>query len=213
MINAFNIKKNPAKTGGFSLLEMLTVIAIFLIFTAILIPRSARFHDGVLLTNLAYDVAITIRNTRAQALGVREVNSGDENFDAGYGVRFSLDNPSQYFRFADNGGDSIYGGLTPDEQVSEFSFNDRYEISDLCISTEASTECASEPTSDIAALDIVYRRPAQSATITAVDNNGIPLGVGGTPRYTRADIIVTSQTSATTTITVYRTGQIAVDAE
>lgn len=52
------------KTKGFSLLELLVVISIFTIITTIALFNQGQLNSNVLLTNLAYDVALTVREVQ-----------------------------------------------------------------------------------------------------------------------------------------------------
>jgi prepilin-type N-terminal cleavage/methylation domain-containing protein len=63
---------------GFTIIELVVSVAIFAFMTAFLVARYGTFNQGVLLTNLAYDVALTIRNAQSYGLNVKSLPAGDD---------------------------------------------------------------------------------------------------------------------------------------
>lgn len=88
-INIFKKKyiKNIPKNKGLTLVEMMVVIAIFLVITATVIFDYGSFRSNVSLQNLTDDVALAIRKAQSFAVGVRGSSS---SFDNSYGVHFSI---------------------------------------------------------------------------------------------------------------------------
>lgn len=79
--------KTLTKKGGFTLMEMLVVVAIFGILSAILMFNYGNFSDSTLSTNIAYEVALQIREAQVFGLGVRGSGSTfSDSFDNAYGV-------------------------------------------------------------------------------------------------------------------------------
>ncbi len=78
--------------GGFSIIEMVVTIGIMSLIIAGMMIANSRYGDSLLVTNLAYDVALTAREAQAYGLSVKEwregINLGD-SFGAAYGLRFS----------------------------------------------------------------------------------------------------------------------------
>lgn len=81
------------KRRGFSLVEMLVAMAIMILIIVGALMSNSRFSNDLELTNLAYDIAFTIREAQAYGLSVKEwkntsgINNND--FNAGYGIRFA----------------------------------------------------------------------------------------------------------------------------
>jgi prepilin-type N-terminal cleavage/methylation domain-containing protein len=91
---------------GFSLIELLVVIGIFIIITSVILARQNKFSSDILLTDLAYQVAISIRQAQVYGLGVQAQSS---NFDIGYGVHFDNVTPNTTYKlFADNDKNGVY---------------------------------------------------------------------------------------------------------
>ena len=95
---------NAPKNKGFTLVELLVSISIFVFMTALVVSRYAAFNQGTLMTNLAYDIALTIRTAQTYGLSVKSANVGTgattggnnannasygSNFNLAYGVDFS----------------------------------------------------------------------------------------------------------------------------
>ena len=71
---------------GFTALELLISISIFTLMTTLILIQSKQFEQGIILTNVAREVAVHIRTAQNYSLNVRK--AGD-SFDVGYGVHFS----------------------------------------------------------------------------------------------------------------------------
>lgn len=85
----FNKKNKTNKQKGFTLIEMLTVLAIFSILTGITVYNYGRFNNNVIITNLAYEIALAVREAQVFSLGVRAADSdSDLTFETRYGVFF-----------------------------------------------------------------------------------------------------------------------------
>lgn len=105
-----------AAKAGFTMVEMLVVLAIFGILTAVIIFNHGSFNSNIVLTNMAYEVALEIRQAQVYSLGVRsgsiDGESNREDFDINFGVWFNLEDiqPRDKFMFyadVDDAGDRI----------------------------------------------------------------------------------------------------------
>src|SRR3989344_5480115 len=84
---------------GFTLVELMVVTGIFVVITSLILANNTRFGGAVLLENLAYDIALSVR--RAQVYGIAVRRFGEDDFSAGYGVNFTIGTPAVYILFAD----------------------------------------------------------------------------------------------------------------
>ena len=75
---------------GFTLVETLVVLGIFVIVTAIVLVGNNSFNNTILLTNFAYDVALTVARAQSYGVSVKQFGSGAESFNVGYGVHCRL---------------------------------------------------------------------------------------------------------------------------
>lgn len=74
---------------GFTLVELLVTIAIFVFMTALVLTKYNSFDSGALLTNQAYDVAMAIRETQTYGMSVLTKDMGTSDFSGSYGILFS----------------------------------------------------------------------------------------------------------------------------
>jgi prepilin-type N-terminal cleavage/methylation domain-containing protein len=164
---------------GFTLIEMLVVLAIIITITAVIFAGQSNFSNTILLTSTAYDVALSMRDAETYGLGTR-AQGGVAN--AGYGLDFSAATPTTYTLFADdyppaggtnachtlptNGasapnaypGDCVYG--SGDAAVSTYTLGNGVTISNFCAAgSSGSWSCANSTTNKLTKLDIVFLRP------------------------------------------------------
>ena len=93
--------------SGFTLIELIVTVAIFIFMTALVVANYGSFNDGTLLTSMSYDVALALRDAQSYGLNVQ---GGDcrvwrQNFNYPYGMDFNLSTPStqsQMIFFADS---------------------------------------------------------------------------------------------------------------
>jgi len=90
--------KTTQKQKGFTLVEMLVVLAIITIITSVTLLSQTSFNRSVLLVDTAHTVALSIREAQFFGLSTR-VFSGVAN--AGYGIHFDEGLPNKYTLFAD----------------------------------------------------------------------------------------------------------------
>lgn len=192
-----SVGKNEA---GFSLIEMMVVTSIFVIITGVVLASNSRFGGAVVLENMAYDVALSVRHAQLYGIAVRRF--GPTDFNVGYGIHFS--NPTTYQLFADSlEGNGIYD--CPNQQSCELvettTIVGGHQISDLCTRSSGSDDFTCGKSS----IDILFKRPEPDAYILA-STGGILDGV----LYDAARIVLTSPRDQTKIVNVERTGQIAV---
>ncbi|NCS98903.1 type II secretion system protein [Candidatus Parcubacteria bacterium] len=100
--------------AGFTLIELLLVIAIFSILTSVVVFNYNKFNSDILLTNMAYEVALDIREAQVYSLGVRGGSkTSSNNFDTRYGVYFDLvTNDKNFVFFDDASGEGMCDGAS-----------------------------------------------------------------------------------------------------
>lgn len=180
--------------AGFTLVELMVSVGIFALMTTFLLAKYGTFNQSVLLTNLAYDVALTIRNAQSYGLNVRSV--GDvENFDTAYGVHFSDSANTLFTFFADPIKDGIY---TSDKKISDYLIKRGSVISDLCVGNDSSS-CSS---TGVDTVDVSFIRPNPDGIIKI---NGAT-----SPSYKYAEITLRATDGSLKKVVVRSTGQIAI---
>ena len=191
---------------GFSLVELLVVLSIFLIITSVVLFNQNKFSSDISITNVAYSIALEIR--QAQVSGIL-VGQGQNDFNKAFGVHFMIENNQIVFRnFKDFDDDLNYDSGEGDasQQLSEGNI-----ILSVCTYTSATDQsgkkCLAPTTSStsgvLTAVDIMYKRPEPSAII--IDT------LSANDRRKRLEVIVQSSLGdRTRTIKAYNTGQISV---
>lgn len=189
---------------GFTLIELLVVTAILTIISSVILVNNNRFGGAILLENLAYDVGLSIREAQVYGIAVRRYGTG--NFDAGYGMHFSMSSPTTYVLFADavsqNG---LYDGC-PDsascELVQSTDIHRGFQIADLCsIPTGGGDEIC-----DLERLDILFQRPEPDAFISANGASGV---ANSAALQERGRIVLESPRGDQKSVIVEIAGQIA----
>jgi len=190
---------------GFSLIELLVSISILVAISTLILVNQNRFGGTISLSNLAYQVALTIRQAQTYGFSVREAQEGTGNFTPSFGVHFASNSPYTYILFADKNGSGRYenydndGNQIPDENFAYFVISGNKSISSFCgIFANGSQKC--NPT--ITSLDILFKRPDPDAIIKSDI-------VADT--YSSARITLKAGEGLTRGITVVSTGQIGVD--
>jgi len=189
-------KKNNNK--GFTIVELLIVSSIFVVITSVLLVRFSSFNSTIITTNLAYDVALSIRKAQSFGLNVRNFDSGNETvFDTGYGIHFESTSNTSYLFFADLNKNVKYSS---NELVEVFNIGGGHTIKKFCAVISGSNQNCSDR-GDIDDLDIVFIRPEPDAHIKSHEPD---------ITYESAIITVVSSSGAEREIRVFSTGQISI---
>ena len=136
-INFNQILSSTKKTvinAGFTLIELMVVIAIFTLITTIALFDQGKMNSNVLLTNLAYDIALSVRQAQSYGIGVKYSDPVPSGIDGGYGIYVTKSKPDTLIIFHDvdgsGGYDPTYDGLPEKEYV--FSNQRGNSIKFLC---------------------------------------------------------------------------------
>lgn len=202
--------KKTSSTKGFTLLEMLTVLAIFSILTAVVLFNHGRFTNETILTNMAYEMALSIRE--AQIYGV-SVRGESVDFDTSYGIFIPEANESnqknEYILFADTHSDNRYNkvscGNLGSECVTPYTFQRYIHIVGTNIKIGGIGNCTSGHKNK--EMHIVFKRP-NPEPVLRVDESG---KVGG--NFSEAEIVLRSRDGAMRYVVISNNGQISVQNE
>lgn len=177
-----NTQKQDSTKAGFTIIEMLVVLAIIFVLAGTSLVNYNKFGKEIDLENMTYNVALTIRT--AQSFGINRRDDLSTSFDEPkpYGVYFttSLINPpvglssESFMVFIDNkngvsnGSNNIFdntgtGGAcvsnSSDECIEIFKMNKLVYISSLCAGDNAAN-CQERDE-----LHITFKRPNPDAII------------------------------------------------
>ena len=199
--------------AGFTLIEMLVVIGIIVVISGIILANNSRFGGVVQLQNLAYDIALSIRQAQVYGISVQRFNTSS-TFASAYGMHFARDpvthvsNSYQLFGDVNLPFNGVYdpGGAIP-ELVQSTTIQAGYAISDLYATPVSGVEAS------VDSLDITYRRPDPDAYIST---NGTQLVFNAKGKYVsgtineQARIVVRSPRGDLKNIVISSNGQISV---
>lgn len=182
---------------GFTVIELLAVTAVMVFVTSVILANNSRFGGAVLLQNLAYDMALTVR--QAQVYGISVFRFGEEEFSFAYGAHFKPAAPTSFFLFADavsvNG---VYDGCTDPslcELVQSTKISQGYVIADVCVTGAGAESCGHSQ------LDVTFKRPEPDAYIRA---DGLPT------LYEKGRVVVRSPRGDLRSVVMETNGQISV---
>jgi prepilin-type N-terminal cleavage/methylation domain-containing protein len=83
-------------TRGFTLVELMVTVGIFVFMTALLMAKYNDFYSGIIFKNMAYDIAITIRQAQSYGISVKVDTLDSNSFNKAYGVHFSSTYPAKF---------------------------------------------------------------------------------------------------------------------
>jgi prepilin-type N-terminal cleavage/methylation domain-containing protein len=168
--------KNLKRTDrGFSLMELLVVLSIFLIITSVVLFNQNKMSSDIGLSNVTYEVALKIRQTQTYGILVK---GNEDEFDAAYGVHFYKDNGDtiRFKIFADNPNSVDDDDLlryndsndsNSDTELSDHSLEEGNIIKDVCTYDSVGGtvgECLID--NNFESADIVFKRPETAAIIS-----------------------------------------------
>ena len=85
------INKARRDKRGFTIAEMVVVSGIFAVLTTVILFKYGDFNSSILVTNMAYEVAITTRQAQIFGVSARGFDQSDGGgFEYPYGVSFNL---------------------------------------------------------------------------------------------------------------------------
>ncbi|OGG57425.1 hypothetical protein A2853_03620 [Candidatus Kaiserbacteria bacterium RIFCSPHIGHO2_01_FULL_55_17] len=184
-------------------MELMVVTAIIVVISGVVLVNNNRFGGVFLLENLAYDIALSIR--QAQVYGISVHRFGATNFRVGYGLHFSKNDPITYVFFADanpSGGNGLYEE-NQNETIESSTIGRGYYIDKLCAPAGAdAATCTS-----VDRLDIIFKRPEPDAFISA---NGVSGIVTPAALQESARVVLKSPRGDEKSVIVEISGQIAI---
>jgi prepilin-type N-terminal cleavage/methylation domain-containing protein len=216
-----------SKKGGFTLVELLVTIVIFVALTGVVLVNQGKFNSAELLNNFTYDMALTIKQAQSYAVNVRENVSGAFNSTGqAYGVYFNTNttagaegSKTNFVLFNDttnqagyNSGnglgapDKIYNGSltscpTDDlECIQKYSIQNGLYINHMCVGTDEN-DCNNNGGTD--KLSILFIRPKLDAVI--YNGNNIAHGP-----YVYAKITLAAPDGSMSNVIITSVGQIYV---
>ena len=172
------------------MVELLVVLAIVVSITSVVLTNQGAFNKTLVLSNTAYDVALSLRSAQMYGIGGRAMSVAP----TGYGIHFDMATPNSFLLFADaypaptvqstmchiitdaaaldaHPGDCIYESGS-DLMVTKYTLGNSITLTDFCVyvSNSATPTCASSGGGGLSTLDIVFARPNPDPLMSA---NGV----------------------------------------
>jgi type II secretory pathway pseudopilin PulG len=201
----------PPSRSGFTVVELLIVVAVSITITSLILSNQGRFKRTLDLTNLAYETAFAIREAQVYGTSVRGAGG---NFEAGYGIHFNVSMPDSFFLFRDSSplpsgiGDGVWNSAN-DTVLEVYKMRGGIKITEFCTFASPKKHCKvspQPPPTVITRMDITFQRPDPSAKI----EDDCTIGPCGNKPYTKAEITLASSDGVTRTIVILRNGQASV---
>lgn len=193
-------------SAGMTYVELIVVMSIFSIMSAVIMFNYGKFQEKVDIKNLASDIALRASQAqKSSAGGILPVSSVPPDWKPAYGVHFDTDVPKSFAYFVDNalpnlGFDGNFNNSTCDgECLEKITITKSYTVSKVesCVSD---TSC-----SDISGpLSITFQRPDTRANFT-----GSSGALNSNVNYLQ--ITVASPGGTQGIIKVFASGRIEID--
>jgi hypothetical protein len=187
------------------------ITAIIAVITGLLLVSDAAFGGQVLLENLAYDIALSIRQAQVYGIAVQSLNG---NFSYSYGVHFDTSSPANFLIFADScTANGLYdppsASCTNGESVQTTQIDKGFRIVKICVPALATlAACTNAAVPNVGSLDALFIRPEPDAYLSIPPQSCTLLG--GSSCYPSARIIIKAPRGNFNSIVIYQNGQISV---
>ncbi|MFZ2501012.1 MAG: type II secretion system protein [Minisyncoccia bacterium] len=207
-------------SAGFTLVELLVVLAIITSITAVVFSSQSTFNKTLILANTAYDVALSLRSVETHGIGGRAISV----YPTGYGIHLDHGAPGSFILFADvyplpslasvchpttdmSAPDAQPGNCKYDssngEWVSATTLGNNITISDFCAYPPAPQGKLCTNLGNLTSLDIVFARPNPDPLISP---NGTFIA------GTTACLTLSSAQGGSRSVSVLASGQITTSA-
>ena len=183
--------KRTLKKSGFTLVEMLVVVAIISIILSVVLFNYRDVESKSVLKNIAYEVALTIRESQSYGLGVKKYipgggsfTPGDNIFNRSYGVQVNdgAGESKNIYLFSDADGngicaDCVNGTCTGAGECRQMlTLHSGAEIQNICLEAyngnSQTTQTRCTDTSQFFSASVRFQRPNPDAKFTPGDING-----------------------------------------
>ncbi|MEK7552302.1 MAG: type II secretion system protein [Patescibacteria group bacterium] len=217
--------------SGFTLIELLVSVFIIGVIASVTVYNHKEFTDSLEITNLAYAVALSIREAQISGTAVKGISG---NFEKAYGIHFNINpetdanfpgNNKAYLLFVDDENDQyIYGNLPPNylgfnnncgdpsinlECIQQIDIGRGNFISKICVN-DGSGDLSCSDDSNLAGVDLTFLRPKLDTNIRFRRQNGTVLTPPNQYNDKEAIICLKSPSGRTKSINVLHSGQIYV---
>lgn len=198
---------SKSSQAGFTLVEMMVVIAIFIITTGIVLTNLPAAREKNALELLAQEIAVTIRQAQVYGAATFGFDDGSAREFPSYGVllpKNGSDYLDHFFIFADSDKNNLMDEgdcETGNECVEQFNLRGGVVISQL---TYCSNQDCTGGGNIEKSLNVLFKRPGTDATFLAVPSP--------TPSMSRLKIVLKNlQNNQERAVVIWNTGHIYVE--
>ncbi len=195
--------KKEGGSKGFTLIEMITVMAIFFVVTGIILANAPQFRDRLSIDLVANEVAINIRT--AQVYGsATKTSLKNPGVYPSFGIHFDSAKDTEFLLYSVDTSDTQKGeggGFKEDATVEEtYVLPTGFKFVGLC----DELTCGS----NMSNLDILYRRPKLDAEFYTEnpENECIPSRCDGV-----VVVLQSIKEGKQKKVVIYRSGQISIE--
>lgn len=217
---------------GFTIIEMLIVVAIFAVVATILLFNYRDFSNNVSVRNLAEEIGLSVRKAQSYATSVHSIagtNGAMSDMFPAYGVSFSVNSSgsqlydptvTSFALFADVSPNSntvtnnLYDNngtcgnpQTGQECVESLGLTDLDTVVSLCTDVPSANSCFTPQGGGT--VNVVFHRPNPDAVICVVAPGSGGVCSGQMASYLK--VTVQSAKGLKHVITIWNTGQISVN--
>src|SRR3989344_725432 len=194
----FSTKTKRHLLRGFTLVELVVIAGIISIVSAVLLTNNNLFGGNIILTNLAYDVALSVRQAQVYGVSTRATTLG--SFTHAYGVHFKLTGgpSSSYIFFVDANNNRIYDNPPADTILQLIEVPPSYALTKICGDAGAGEVCGTTGT-----IDVSFLRPSPDALIQG------NIESGASQTFMNARVELTNPSGRTKSVLISSTGQIS----
>jgi prepilin-type N-terminal cleavage/methylation domain-containing protein len=216
-----SLKKISGKKG-FTLIELLVTLSIFVILTTLVLANDNKFGNSTSITDLAYDIALSIRQAQTYGFAVKSINGsyGNETSTTTlthFGIDFNMSSKTTYTIFADqptqSGTIPPDGKFEPSEAVETYTLTNGFKIKDLCSVNDTTNAETCTTALGATNLDIIFKRPDPDAYSQFYYGAGSSGNAVTSPQEHVRIIIESGDGSILKAVDVLSSGQISVEDE
>jgi len=190
---------------GFSIIELMIAVAIFIILTSVAFYGYADFNNDMVMTNQAYELSLHVRQAQVYGIAVRGGSGAvGSEFTASYGVAANVGS-SVVTIFRDANDDGLYDPSDPAEPALELlTFARGVEVCRICAITTG-TDVESGCSNAYDDVSISFKRPDPDARVAI---NDVPFDSG--PSYALTRLAIQAPNGRERYVDVTVTGQVSV---
>lgn len=218
-INKFFSINAKSSTRGFTLAEMIVVLCITIVISAIILFNYDSFSSNATVNTVAQETALTVRKAQSYALGFQAPGNLSSLIIKGYGVHFDLTTPDRITFYTElpvgspavvdnqfTASTNICGNPVPGEECFEYY---TIQTGDLIQSIIVDGNNL-KSTDSAASVDVTFKKPSGEA-VFCVHVFGSTCSSSSTTAVGELEIVLISEGGINKTVHIYGNGQITVN--